>query len=200
MKLFVTATGTDCGKTLVSAILCEALKAAYWKPVQTGAPPKDADVVKQLVSYPITIFPEIHLLSEPVSPHYAAQLENKNIKLSDFHLPETHQHLVVEGAGGLLVPLNNEGDCVVDLAHQFQLEVVLVIRLYLGCINHSLLSINELKRRNLPIKGLVFNGEDTFGAIELIQKLSNLPILLHLNEEQIVDATTVSNYAKQVQL
>jgi dethiobiotin synthetase len=153
-----------------------------------------------LVSYPITTFPERHLFSEPVSPHYASQLEHKKILLSDFHLPQTNNNLIVEGAGGLLVPLNEQGDCVIDLVHQFELEVVLVIRLYLGCINHALLSINELKRNNIAIKGLVFNGNDQFGAIGIIEKLSNVPTLLHLPELPLIDAQVVSDCAKEVKL
>ena len=200
MKLFVTATGTDCGKTVVSAILCQALNADYWKPVQTGAPPSDSSTVKNLVSFPIQIFPETHLFSEPVSPHYASEIEGKKIKLSDFLLPETNNNLIVEGAGGLLVPLNEHGDCVIDLIHQFELEVVLVIRLYLGCINHALLSINELKRNNIAIKGLIFNGTDQFGAISIIEKLSNVPTLLHLANHAHIDSKVVSDCAKELKL
>lgn len=200
MKLFVTATGTDCGKTVVSAILCQALNADYWKPVQTGAPPSDSSTVKNLVSFPIQIFPETHLFSEPVSPHYASEIEGKKIKLSDFLLPETNNNLIVEGAGGLLVPLNEHGDCVIDLIHQFELEVVLVIRLYLGCINHALLSINELKRNNIAIKGLIFNGTDQFGAISIIEKLSNVPTLLHLANHAHIDSQVVSACAKELKL
>ncbi len=195
MRFFITAIGTDCGKTLVSAIFCEALKAAYWKPVQTGAPPKDSDTVRDLVSFPIEIFPETHLLSEPVSPHHAAKLEGIEIELSEFVLPKTESHLIVEGAGGLLVPLNNRGDFLIDFAQSHSLEVVLVIRLYLGCINQALLSINELRRRKANIKGLVFNGTDTFGAIEIIQSISQLPVLLHLKEEKEINSEIVIKYS-----
>ena len=200
MQLFVTGTDTDCGKTIVSAILCEALKAAYWKPVQTGSANRDANTVEQLVSYSISIFPETYLLKEPASPHHAAALEGKEVSLSAFVLPELDNHLVVEGAGGVLVPLNESGDFVIDIAQRFALEVVLVIRLRLGCINHTLLSIRELTRRNVPIKGLVFNGQDSFGAISVITELSKLPVLLHIEQEETITPEVVKKYASRVHL
>ena len=195
MRLFITAIGTDCGKTLVSAIFCQALKAAYWKPVQTGSPHRDSDSVKELVGFPIVIFPETYLLAEPVSPHYAAKLEGVEIALSDFLLPETKSNLVVEGAGGLLVPLNDLGEFLIDFAQFESLEIVLVIRLYLGCINQALLSINELNRRGAKIKGLVFNGTDSFGAIEIIKSISRLPVLLHIQEEDEINPEVVAHYS-----
>ena len=200
MNYFITAIGTDCGKTLVSAIFCEALKAAYWKPVQTGVPPKDSDSVRDLVSFQIPIFPESYLLSEPASPHYAASLEGIEIKLSDFSLPKTESDLVIEGAGGLLVPLNYKGEFLLDFALSHSLETVLVIRLYLGCINQALLSINELNRRGAKIKGLVFNGTDTFGAVEIIESISKLPVLLHVETEKEINQETVTRYSKLLKI
>jgi dethiobiotin synthetase len=195
MKLFVTAIGTDCGKTVVSAILCEALKADYWKPVQTGPPPHDGEVVKSWVSYPIKIHQERYLLEKPASPHHAASLEDKLIRLSDFHLPPAPQHLVVEGAGGIFVPLNYKGEFVIDIARQLKLEIVVVIKLYLGAINHALLTLSELRSMRVPIKGLVFNGEDKYGAIALITLLYPLPILFHLQEEERISTETIKKYA-----
>lgn len=200
MNYFITAIGTDCGKTLVSAIFCEALKAAYWKPVQTGVPPKDSDTVRGLVSFQIPIFPETYLLSEPASPHYAASLEGIEIKLTDFSLPVTESDLIIEGAGGLLVPLNYKGEFLLDFALTHSLETVLIIRLYLGCINQALLSINELDRRGAKIKGLVFNGKDIFGAVEIIESISKLPVLLHLEDEKEINQETVLRYSKLLQL
>lgn len=183
MKLFITAIGTDSGKTVASSIFCQALKADYWKPIQTGTTQLDKEVVKQNVSYPIVVHPETHHLKAPVSPHQAARLEDKRLSLKDFHLPKTKNNLVVEGAGGLLVPINDKGDYVIDIAQKLNLEVVLVIRLYLGCINHAMLSIHELERRNIPIKGIVFNGADAYGAVSYITSATEIPVLLHINEE-----------------
>jgi dethiobiotin synthetase len=199
-RFFVTAIGTDCGKTLVSAILCEALKADYWKPVQTGGHSEDADTVSDLVSYPIHIHPETYCLSKPVSPHLAAQIEGLEIQITDFQLPITKNHLIVEGAGGILVPLNAKGDFVIDIAKKLDLEVVLVVRLYLGCINHALLSIQELKRRGISIKGIVFNGDDTFGAIDLITSLEKLPVLFLIPDLATIDKTAVAKLASKIKL
>lgn len=200
IRLFVTATGTDCGKTLISAILCQALQADYWKPIQTGPPPKDADTIKRLVSYPVTVHSETHYLKEPLSPHAAAASEGIRLSLNDFQLPYTPRALVVEGAGGILVPFNNQGEYVIDLASRFSLQVILVVKLYLGCINHALLSINELKSRKLTIKGLIFNGEDTFGAISLISQVSGLPTLLIIQEEAEVLPETVLRYSHKLHI
>lgn len=183
MKLFITAIGTDCGKTLASSIFCQALKADYWKPIQTGTSHIDAETVKEHVSFPVVIHPEAYHLKAPLSPHQAAIMEDKRIALKDFHLPKTRNHLIVEGAGGVLVPINEKGDYVIDIAQKLHLEVVLVIRLYLGCINHAMLTIHELQRRNVPIKGIVFNGADMYGAVSYISNATDIPILLHINEE-----------------
>ena len=197
MKIFITAIGTDCGKTFVSAIFCQALKADYWKPVQTGKI-RDAATIQELVSYPVSVHPETFLLKEPVSPHLAAKLENISISLENFRMPELGNHLIIEGAGGLLVPLNDKGEFFLDYLEETDNETVLVIRLYLGCINHALLSINELKSRNLKIKGLVFNGDDSFGAVEIIRSVSGLPVLLHIKEQENITKEVVLNYSNQL--
>ncbi len=199
MNLFITAIGTDCGKTLVSAIFCQHLKADYWKPVQTGQI-SDSSSLKKLISFPVRIFSETYLFKEPVSPHKAASLENKLIALSEFNVPKTNNHLIIEGAGGLLVPLNERGEFLLDFISVEKIEIVLVIRLYLGCINHALLSINELKRRDTLIRGLVFNGNDTFGAIDIISKISGLKTLLVINEEDEINTDVILAYSKKLKL
>src|SRR5688572_23501291 len=124
MNYFVTAIGTDSGKTLASAILCEALKADYWKPVQAGLP-RDADIVRSLITNTQTkIHPETHLLNTPASPHAAAKIDGVNITLSDFALPATTNSLIIEGAGGCMVPLN-DNDFVIDLISSLNSEVIL---------------------------------------------------------------------------
>src|SRR5260370_4145501 len=115
MNYFVPANGTDCGKTFFSAILWEALQAEYWKPVQAGLP-RDADVVKNLLSNPISkIQPEAFILNTPASPHAAARVDGVTIALENFRIPDTKNNLVIEGAGGCLVPLNDR-DFVISLA------------------------------------------------------------------------------------
>jgi len=158
--LFVTGIGTDVGKTVVAAILTEALEADYWKPVQSGTiQGSDRATVTTLVSNRRTVFhPESYALKEPASPHLAAGLEQVEIRLDAIQLPATtNSHLVIEGAGGLLVPLNNK-HYVIDLATAFNAEVVLVVRNYLGCINHTLLSIDYLLQHGYTLKGLILNG------------------------------------------
>ena len=138
MNIFVTAIGTDCGKTIASAIITEALQADYWKPVQCGMDETDSQTISKLVPN-AKIHPERYALKAPASPHLAAEMEGINIKLEDFKLPAVSNHLVMEGAGGTLVPLNYDGDFVIDLAHRFKAEVIVVANLYLGSINHTLL-------------------------------------------------------------
>jgi dethiobiotin synthetase len=190
MNLFITGIGTNVGKTVVSAILTEALQADYWKPIQSGVVEgKDSDTVKSLISNAKTVFhPETYLLQEPLSPHFAAKLDGVEIELSKIQLPKTANHLIIEGAGGLLVPVNDT-QYVIDIAKQFGCEIVLVISSYLGCINHSLLSIDYLKRNHFKIKALVFNGE--FES-EVKQSIIN-----YSSESQIIDIPTLNSLNKQ---
>ena len=154
MKLFVTGIGTDVGKTVISAVLTEKLGADYWKPVQAGdLDNSDTIKVKELVSNSQSVFhDESFRLNHPMSPHAAAQREGVEINLDDFKIPETANNLVIEGAGGLMVPLNDR-DCLIDLIETLGAEVVLVSRNYLGSINHTLLSIEALKSRGIPVRG-----------------------------------------------
>ncbi|SFC88592.1 dethiobiotin synthetase [Flexibacter flexilis DSM 6793] len=198
-KLFVTAIGTDSGKTLASAILTQNLQADYWKPIQAGTP-RDTDRVRTLVDNAQTQFwPEAYFLQMPASPHKAAANEDIIISLDNIQLPDTQNDLVVEGAGGLLVPLNRNGDFVIDIAARLRLPIVLVCNLYLGSINHSLLSINELKRRNLPVLGLIFNGEPDPQSEDIILKHAGWPCLLRILPEPEITPEVVAHYAAQVQ-
>lgn len=159
-KYFISGIGTDVGKTVVSAVLTEALEADYWKPVQAGDLDfGDNDRVKSLVSNPKSVFhPERYRLNTPASPHYAAELDGIEISLSDFSIPQTDNNLLIEGAGGLMVPLNAK-DSVADLIKYFNVPVILVSRNYLGSINHTMLSIELLKHKGIEIAGIVFNGQ-----------------------------------------
>lgn len=160
MNLFITGIGTNVGKTVVSAILTEAMQADYWKPIQSGTiEGMDSNTVKSLISNSKTVIhPETYLLKEPLSPHFAAKIDGITIELDKIKLPKTENDLIIEGAGGLLVPINST-HYVIDIAKQMDCEIVLVISSYLGCINHSLLSIDYLLRNQFKIKALVFNGE-----------------------------------------
>jgi dethiobiotin synthetase len=196
MVYFVTSIHTDSGKTLVSAILTEALQADYWKPVQCGAEERDLLKVKQLVDNShCMFFEESFLLKAPLSPHAAAKLEGKEIKLADISLPSADGHdLIIEGAGGVLVPLNDH-EFVIDIAEKFQAELILVSNIYLGSINHTLLTVNEIKRRGIKVKGIIFNGASNPQSEEIILKHSGYKCLLRIRPEEKIDHETVMKYS-----
>ncbi len=177
-RYFVTGIGTGVGKTIASALLCEYLKADYFKPIQTGYPPdRDSHWVKKMVNYAITIHPEIYLLKEPASPHLSAFYESINISINDIVLPSTSNTLIIEGAGGLLVPLN-ETHYIVDLFKHLNANCILVISDYLGCINHSLLSLYYIQKENIPLKGIILNGN--------FNKKNEEAIIKNLHPSQII--------------
>ncbi|MFM7430986.1 MAG: dethiobiotin synthase [Flammeovirgaceae bacterium] len=195
MNYFVTAIGTDSGKTVVSAILCKALGADYWKPVQAGFP-RDADAISQLVPNTI-IYPEAYLLNTPASPHAAAKIDNIVIDKSKISLPKTNNNLIIEGAGGCLVPLN-DNDFVIDLAKQFSSPIILVSNLYLGSINHTLLTVNLLNQIQLPIAGIIFNGQSNPESERIILKHSGYKFIWHIKDEKEVNEEMVNFYAEKI--
>lgn len=178
-RIFVTGIGTEIGKTFCSAIVVEALKADYWKPVQAGElDDLDSLWVRDFISNSTSVFhKERYLLSEPMSPHAAARIDGISIQLDDFKIPSTQNNLVIEGAGGLMVPLNDTGDMVVDLIEKVADEVILVSMNYLGSINHTLLSVELLKSRGLKITGILFIGESNLETEEIILKTTGLKCL-----------------------
>ncbi|WP_035672451.1 dethiobiotin synthase [Flavobacterium sp. 83] len=198
-RIFITGIGTNIGKTVVSAIVTEYLNADYWKPIQSGdLMDSDTMKVKTLISNNKSVFhPEKYRLSQPLSPHAAAKRDGVAIKLEDFILPETENHLVIEGAGGLMVPLNNE-ILIADLIQHLNASVLLVSQNYLGSINHTLLTIQELKRRNITIIGIVINGESTPETEAFVMQYSNLPIIFRVENESSIDQNTVLKYAEKL--
>jgi dethiobiotin synthetase len=197
MNLFVTAIGTDSGKTLASAVLTEALEADYWKPVQAGYP-RDTETVANLISNSKSkLHQEAYLFSAAMSPHAAAKLDAVEVDLHQIKIPTINEHLVVEGAGGVMVPLNDK-DFVIDIASFQSLEVVLVSNLYLGSINHTLLTINELNRRNLRIKGIIFNGPENKESMDYILEYSGWEMLLHIPQLEVIDKQVVRDLANQI--
>jgi len=179
---FITGIGTDIGKTVISAIITEALQADYWKPIQAGDLNfSDTDKVRELVQNATTKFhEEAYRLQTPASPHYAAELDGLTIDLQKIKLPfSANNTLIVEGAGGLLVPLNAK-ETVIDLIGLFAIPVILVSRNYLGSINHTMLSVEVLRQRNIPIAGLVFNGEAKASTEDWILSATGLPCLARI--------------------
>jgi len=193
MNYFITAIDTDSGKTLASAIITEALQADYWKPIQAGKP-TDSDMVKSLINPELTIHKEAYLLKKPASPHHAADVENIKINLDDIELPQTTNKLVIEGAGGMLVPINDH-DVVIDMATKYNCKVILVSNLYLGSINHTLLTLEALERRGLMPVGIIFNGDTNPSSEEIILKKFNIPVLLHIKKEVKITPELVKRYA-----
>ena len=171
MRLVVVGIGTDVGKTIVSSILVEKFKSNYWKPVQAGElDNSDSHKVARLAASCKQVFPEIHRLNTPASPHYAAALDGVQIHRDDFVLPNVDD-LIIEAAGGLLVPLNDAGLLYIDVIQQWKIPVVLVSRHYLGSINHTLLSLEVLKSRGIALFSVVFVGDEHVATESIIQKI-----------------------------
>jgi dethiobiotin synthetase len=196
-QYFITAIHTDSGKTLVSTIFTQALQADYWKPIQAGFP-RDTDTVMKFVhNNKSKIHQETYLLQAPMSPHAAARLEHTEIHLDNILLPRTENTLIVEGAGGVLAPINDD-QFVIDIAAKFKLQIILVCNIYLGSINHSLLTINELRRRKVKVKGIVFNGPENEETEAIILKHSGYPMLLRIWQEKKITQEVVNRYALEL--
>lgn len=195
-RYFVTGIGTDVGKTLVSAILVEALHADYWKPIQAGdLENTDTMKVQALVSNARSQFhAEAYRLSQAMSPHAAAAMDGITIELKNISVPNTSNPLVIEGAGGLMVPLNDQF-LVIDLIAKLNTEAILVSSNYLGSINHTLLTVAALKNKNIPIAGIIFNGSPAITTEEFILKYTELKCLLRIKEEEKIDKSTILNYS-----
>jgi len=177
-SFFVTGIDTNIGKTVVAAILVEALNADYWKPIQSGdLHYTDTDKVKELVNEKSILYPETYRLNNPLSPHASAKLDNISISLDSFQLPKTNNNLIVEGAGGLLVPINEDGSYLSDIIVKLGMEVILVSKNYLGSINHTLLSIEYLKSKSISIKGIIIVGEKNESSESIITKNTEVNIL-----------------------
>lgn len=196
-KYFITGIGTGIGKTITSAVITEKLKADYWKPIQSGdLEQSDSLAIESLISNSKTVIhPETYRLTQPLSPHLSAKLDGINIELTQLLLPETDNTLIVEGAGGLMVPLNDK-QLIVDLIKHLGLEVILVSQNYLGSINHTLLSINLLKQYQIAIKGIVFNGDTNSESESYILNYSQIPCLGRIPQLAKLDKASVIEAGK----
>lgn len=195
MKLFITGIGTDVGKTVASAIVVEALEADYWKPIQAGdLDCSDTHKVKSRISNSKSRFhPNAFALNTPASPHLAAALDGVVINLKQIKEPKTDNHLVIEGAGGVLVPLNDT-DSVVDLI-QKDYKVIVVSRHYLGSINHTLLTIEALKNRKVNVAGIIFSGDENKATEEIILKKTGAQCIGRIDNEPYFDENVIRYYA-----
>lgn len=196
MIIFVTGISTEVGKTIASAILVEALGADYWKPIQAGElQASDSHRLASLIDRdPSFIHPSSYALKAPMSPHAAAALDGLQIDLGRIVPPATEGPLVIEGAGGLLVPLNDR-DTILDLIRP-EYKAVLVSRHYLGSINHTLLSVEVLRQKGIR-PGIIFSGDPHPGTEEIILKKTGSFLLGRIAEEPHFDRATIKKYASQ---
>ena len=208
-SFYVTGIGTDIGKTVASSILVQALKAHYWKPIQCGGLDfTDTDSVKKLINWKdsdkkIILHNERFKFKAPQSPHIASKKENIQINLADLAIPKHYQNtgsaapLIIEGAGGLMVPLN-DNDLQIDLIEQLKIPVIFISRHYLGSYNHTLLTAEALKKRKIPVKGIIFNGKVDQEAEKTLCRFSNLPLLGRIPQLESLDAQSVQIIAKNM--
>jgi dethiobiotin synthetase len=195
MKLFVTGISTNVGKTITSAIIVEALEADYWKPIQAGdLENSDSHKVKSYISNSKSkIFENSYQLNTPASPHLAAEIDNITIDIKKIIEPKTKNHIVIEGAGGLFVPLNNT-DSIIDLIKP-DYKVIIVSQHYLGSINHTLLTVEALKSRNINVAGIIFSGNENKSTEEIIIKKTNIKTIGRIEQEPYFDQNVITEYA-----
>lgn len=192
---FITGISTDVGKTVVSAIITEALEADYWKPVQAGDLNNcDTKKVERLVSNAKSKFhPNAYALKTPMSPHGAADIDGIVIQRNKIKAPKTDNNLVIEGAGGLLVPLNDTAT-IFDLI-QPNYKVIVVSRHYLGSINHTLLTVNFLKEKGFEVF-LIFSGKEHPTTEDIIKKMTGVHVIGRIDEEPYFDKNVIKEYAQ----
>lgn len=193
-RFVVAGTDTDIGKTVFAAALTRAIGASYWKPVQAGLNgPTDSERVRELGVGRDRVIPEAYRLRTPCSPHQAAAIDGVVIERARLALPTTAGNLVIEGAGGVLVPLTDDL-LFAGLFANWQVPVILVASTRLGTINHSLLSLDALRSRSVPVRGIAFVGaameesEDAICRIGKVARLGRLPILPHLDADSLEQA------------
>ena len=193
---FVTGISTDVGKTVASAILVEALEADYWKPVQAGDLDKsDTHKVQKLVSNTKSVFhPNSYALKTPMSPHGAAEIDGIVIDLNQIEPPKTKNNLVIEGAGGLLVPLNDT-ETIMDLIKPTY-KVIVVSRHYLGSINHSLLTIKTLQEKGFDVS-LIYSGNAHKTTESIIDKMTGIEVIGRIEDEPYFDQNVIKEYASK---
>lgn len=195
MKIFITGISTDVGKTITSAIVVEALEADYWKPIQAGdLENSDSHKVKSQISNSKSkFFPNSYALNTPASPHLAAEIDGVSIDLKQIQEPKTENHLVIEGAGGIFVPLN-ENETIVDLI-QPDYKVIVVSRHYLGSINHTLLTIEAIQHRGFEVAGIIFSGSENKSTESLILNKTGIKCIGRIDEEPYFDQNVIREYA-----
>lgn len=196
-RIFITGNGTGVGKTVVSAILTQALEADYWKPIQSGnTDTSDSLIVSQLISNSeCQIHPEAYLLKEPISPHAAAEREGIEITLGGLVLPDSENLLIIEGAGGALTPINRKLT-MRDLALHLEAPVIVVSNHYIGSISHTLMTIESLQAKQIPILGVIFVGDPEKESETAIISMSGVKMLGRVAWEDEITPVVVAQYAR----
>ncbi|PQJ80696.1 dethiobiotin synthase [Polaribacter porphyrae] len=193
---FITGISTEVGKTVAAAIVTEALEADYWKPVQAGdLENSDTHKVQRFISNKKSIFyPNSYALQTPMSPHAAAAIDGIKIDINKIKIPKTNNNLVIEGAGGLLVPLNDT-DTILDLI-QPDYKVIVVSRHYLGSINHTLLTVKLLQEKGFDVS-IIFSGDEHPTTESIIKKMTNVNVIGRIDEEPYFDKNVIKEYAEK---
>ncbi len=201
IQLFVTGIGTEVGKTVCSAILTGYFKSDYWKPIQSGDLHfSDSMKIKDWLGDHVVIHQEMYRLQLAASPHQSAAKEGISIDINDFKLPDTQNNLMIEGAGGLMVPLSDD-EFMIDFIEKFNLPVALVTRNYLGCINHTILSLMVLKQRNIRLEYLILNGnfpEDTERII--CRNISQESKIIRIPDIEKITKENIETISKQLKI
>lgn len=199
-KLFVTGIGTEVGKTVCSAILTKYFNADYWKPIQSGDLHfSDSMKIKEWVGENVVIHPERYQLQLAASPHQSALEEGILINSNDFKLPETQNNLIVEGAGGLMVPISDD-EFIIDLIEKLNLPVALVVKNYLGCINHTLLSLMALEQKNIKLEYLILNGNFPAATERIICKnIQQETMIIRIPDLEKITKENIERITKQLE-
>ncbi|CAM1359188.1 ATP-dependent dethiobiotin synthetase BioD [Tenacibaculum litoreum] len=194
-KYFITGISTEVGKTIASAIVTEALQADYWKPIQSGdLEYSDTHKVEKLISNSTTVFhPNSYALQTPMSPHASAEIDGVTIEIDSIKEPSTKNHLVIEGAGGLLVPLNDKNTLLDVIKPDY--KVIVVSRHYLGSINHTLLTVSLLKEKGFEVS-LIFSGNEHKTTENIIKKMTGVSVIGRIEEEPYFDKNVIKEYAE----
>ena len=198
---FIAGTDTDVGKTLVSAWLLTQLEGTYWKPIQAGTvPTTDSATVQRLAQLPVSrVLPEAYLLPKPMAPHEAARRANIAMDMEKLRLPPHDGLVVVEGAGGLMVPIA-DGAYMIDLADSLDLPIILVARSTLGTINHTLLSLEAIRRRGLPLAGVVISGPESPHNRAAIERFGQVEVIAEIPFLETVSRDTLKAVAPELDL
>ncbi len=200
-KFIICGTDTDIGKTLISSFFVRGLNSFYWKPIQSGIESQtDSQTVRKLAKVSKDkIIKEAYVFTKPLSPHWAAEIDQKTISFDMLRLPKVNGPMIVETAGGLMVPLTRNF-LQIDQIKQWNLPVILVCKSSLGTLNHTLLSIEALKRRNIEILGLVVNGEKHLDNPKTLVEFSGIPLITEFPHIKKIDSNNFDIIWKELDI